>query len=177
MQQDAGGRALDLALSIARGIGGTKAGAFSSSFEEETVIDLFAEQFLWAGIGKLCTLYYDILVDAGYAPETVATEMYLSGEMVEVAEAMIEKGFFKQLELHSQTSQYGQLSRADRVLGPDAEKRARQTLAALRSGDFAREWAEEQAKDKTLLARLKEQAFAHPLNDVERRLPWRRSDD
>ncbi len=177
VEQDASGHAMDVALAIALGIGGTKAGAFASSFEEETVIDLFAEQFLWAGIDRLCTLYYDLLVESGCEPETVATELYLSGEMVEVAEAMIEKGFFKQLELHSQTSQYGQLSRGDRVITEKAVEEARHTLAALRSGEFAREWAAEQAEGKPLLARLKEEAFAHPLNEVERRLTGRGSDD
>lgn len=175
--QDATGRAHQTALAIARGIGGTKAGAFESSFQEEVLIDLFAEQFLWAGIGKLCRLYYETLVESGCAAETVATEMYLSGEMVEVAEAMIKDGFFKQLDLHSQTSQYGQLSRADRVLGPDAEKTAQEILAGIRGGDFAREWAEEQRQGKPLLTKLKQEAFSHPLNEVERKLSARQSDE
>jgi ketol-acid reductoisomerase len=168
--RDATGRAQAVALAIARAIGGTKAGAFASSFEEEVLIDLLAEQFLWAGIGKLCRVFFETLVAAGCTPETVATEMYLSGEMVEVARAMVERGFFKQLDLHSQTSQYGQLSRADRVLGRGAEERARQFLEAIRNGAFAREWADEQKRGKPLLARLKKEAFAHPLNDIERKL-------
>jgi len=175
--QDATGNAHKRMLALARAIGGTKAGAFASSFEEEVLIDLFAEQFLWAGIGKLCRLYFDTLVEAGCTGETVATEMYLSGEMVEVAKAMLEQGFFRQLDLHSQTSQYGQLSRADRVLGPDSATRARQMLEAIRNGDFAREWAAEQRQGKPLLTRLKAEAFSHPLNDIERRLSWSQADE
>jgi len=168
--QDATGRALERALALSRGIGGTKEGAFASSFEEEVLVDLFAEQWLWAGIGKLCRLFFETLVEAGCTPETVATEMYLSGEMVEVAQAMLTEGFFGQLDLHSQTSQYGQLSRAGTVLGDDPEGRARQMLEVLRSGQFAREWAEEQQTGKPFLARLKQEALAHPLNEIERKL-------
>ncbi len=170
VEQDATGRAWQRTLALARAIGGTREGAFESSFREETLIDLFAEQFLWAGIGKLCRLYFETLVEGGCTPQTVATEMYLSGEMVEVAQAMIDEGFFKQLELHSQTSQYGQLSRADVVLGAGIEERARQILAGIRDGDFAREWAQEQSRGKPALAKLKEDAFAHPLNEIERSL-------
>jgi ketol-acid reductoisomerase len=170
--QDATGRAHGRMLALARAIGGTRDGAFASSFEEEVLIDLFAEQFLWAGIGKLCRLYFGTLVQAGCIAETVATEMYLSGEMVEVAKAMLDEGFFKQLDLHSQTSQYGQLSRADRVLGPDAAARARLMLEAIRNGDFAREWAAEQGQGKPVLHRLKAAALAHPLNEIERKLRW-----
>jgi ketol-acid reductoisomerase len=168
--QDATGRAHERTLAVARAIGGTKEGAFASSFEEEVLIDLFAEQWLWAGIGKLCRLYFETLVEEGCTPETVATEMYLSGEMVEVAEAMLTDGFFGQLDLHSQTSQYGQLSRADTVLGDDPEGRARQMLEHLRSGGFAEEWSAEQQMGKPVLARLKEEAMAHPLNEIEKRL-------
>jgi ketol-acid reductoisomerase len=175
--EDATGRAHKTTLAIARAIGGTKAGAFASSFKEEVLVDLFAEQFLWAGIGKLCRLYFETLVAAGCTPETVATEMYLSGEMLEVAKAMIEEGFFKQLDLHSQTSQYGQLSRADRVLGDGAEERARQVLEAIRNGDFAREWAKEQAQGKPTLSRLKREALEHPLNEIERKLSWSAQDE
>jgi ketol-acid reductoisomerase len=168
--QDASGHALQTALALARGIGGTKAGAFASSFEEETLIDLFAEQFLWAGIGKLCRVYFEELVSAGCSPEAVATEMYLSGEMVEVARAMIEHGFFRQLEVHSHTSQYGQLSRASAAVGEGIADRARKILSGLQDGSFADEWAQEQTQGCPTLAVLKREAFGHPLNDVEREL-------
>ena len=172
--QDATGRAMRTCLAIACGIGGTKEGAFASSFKQEVLIDLFAEQFLWAGVGRLCRLYYETLVEAGCAPETVATEMYLSGEMAEVAQAMAEEGFFKQLDLHSQTSQYGQLSRGAIVAGDEVEKRAREILEGIRNGDFAREWAAELQGGKPALKKLKQEALSHPLNEVEQGLSQRR---
>ncbi len=170
VDQDATGTAMQTALAFTLAIGGTKGGAFASSFKEETLMDLLAEQFLWAGIVKLCTVYYETLVEAGCTPETVATEMYLSGEMVEVAQAMVEEGFFKQLDLHSHTSQYGQLSRGDLVLGEGIRERARRILEGIRNGDFAREWTREQQQGMPRLKELKAEALSHPLNEVERRL-------
>ncbi len=167
--QNATGQALATALAVARGIGATRAAAFASSFEEEALMDLFAEQFLWAGIVRLCTLYYDMLVEAGCAPESVASELYLSGEMVEVAEAMIETGFFKQLDLHSHTSQYGQLSRGERVVGDGAQRVAAEIMEQIRSGQFAQEWTAEQQAGMPHLEGLKKTALTHPLNEVEQR--------
>ena len=167
VHRDATGQGWPRALAVARGIGGTRTGAIASSFEEEVLIDLLAEQFLWAGIVRMCTVYYDLLVEAGCSPEAVATDLYLSGEMEEIARAMRETGFFKQLDLHSQTSQYGQLSRGERMVTPEVERAARQALEELRDGTFAREWAAEQAKGKPALAALKSAALDHPLNRVE----------
>lgn len=171
--QNPTGQAMAKALALARAIGGTRQGAFESSFEEETLIDLFAEQFLWAGIGGLCRTYFDSLVDAGCDPEIVASEMYLSGEMVEVAQAMIDVGFFKQLDLHSHTSQYGQLSRVVAALGGDLKERAARILDGLRSGAFAEEWTAEQKAGCPALQALKREAFGHPLNRVEERAAGR----
>ncbi|MHC5033708.1 MAG: ketol-acid reductoisomerase [Planctomycetota bacterium] len=168
--QDASGAALQTAVALARGIGGTRAGALESSFEEETLIDLFAEQFLWAGIVRLCQLYYDLLVEAGCSPEAVATDLYLSGELAEVAQAMRRTGFFKQLDLHSHTSQYGQLSRGDRIIAPAVVEEAKKVLAHIRDGGFAGEWKAEQEAGKPTLTELKRKALAHPLNEVETRL-------
>jgi len=170
VNQDYSDLAQKKALAIGKAIGGTKGGAIASSFREETLIDLFAEQFLWAGINKLCETFYDKLVEMECSPEAIATELYLSGEMVEVAEAMIETGFFKQLELHSQTSQYGQLSRGDRVITEEVEEEAEEILEEIRDGEFAREWETEQIVGKPTLKKLKKAAFAHPLNEIEEEL-------
>jgi ketol-acid reductoisomerase len=168
--QDATGQALPTALALARAIGATRCGAFASSFEEETLIDLFAEQMLWPGIIKLCLLYFEKLVDAGCDPEVVTNELYLSGEFFEIAKAMITDGFFGQLKLHSHTSQYGQLSRADRM-APDALLEAvDDAMAGIQSGAFAREWADEQEKGLPALQTLWQKALDHPLTESENRL-------
>ena len=158
------------ALALARAIGATRFGAFESSFREETLIDLFAEQMLWPGIVKLCLLYFEKLTAAGCDPEVVTTELYLSGEFVEIARAMITEGFFGQLKLHSHTSQYGQLSRADRMAPPGLLKAVDAAMEEIQSGAFAREWAAEQEAGLPALNRLWQQALRHPMTDSEKRL-------
>src|SRR5690606_26056376 len=68
--QDASGKAKDIALAYARGIGGTRAGVIETSFREETETDLFGEQaVLCGGATELIKAGFKPLVDAGYSPE------------------------------------------------------------------------------------------------------------
>ena len=169
-ENDAEGRSMQVALALAKAIGATRFGAFESSFREEAVIDLFAEQMLWPGIIKLCLLYFEKLVANGCDPEIVTTELHLSGEFVEIAKAMITHGFFGQLKLHSQTSQYGQLSRTDRMVPPELLQRIDRALADIVSDTFHTEWVREQQAGKPNLSRLWQQALEHPLAQSEAKL-------
>ncbi len=169
-EKDNDGRSLAIALALAKAIGATRFGAFESSFREETVIDLFAEQMLWPGIIKLCLLYFEKLVENGCDPEVVTTELHLSGEFVEIAKAMITHGFFGQLKLHSQTSQYGQLSRADRMAPPELLARVEKVMDEVTSGRFYAEWAMEQKNGKRNMSSLWRQALEHPLARSEAKL-------
>ncbi len=110
--QDASGHALETALAWARGIGATRAGAFKTTFAEETELDLFQEQAVWPLLFRTWTMAFEFLVEKGFPPEMVALEMYGSGEAAEIFREMARVGFFKQTRFHSQTSQYGTLSRA-----------------------------------------------------------------
>jgi len=168
--QDASGQALKTALAIAKAIGATRLGAFESSFREETLVDLLAEQMLWPGINKLCLLYFEKLVAAGCDPEVVTTELYLSGEFVEIAKSMITSGFFEQLKLHSHTSQYGQLSRMERMAPRAVIDAVDLAMEEIQSGAFRDEWTAEQEKGLPTLKRLWEEARRHPMVLCERRL-------
>ncbi len=134
------------------------------------MIDLFAEQMLWPGIIKLCLLYFEKLVENGCDPEVVTTELHLSGEFVEIAKAMITHGFFGQLKLHSQTSQYGQLSRADRMAPPELLARVDKVMDEVTSGRFHSEWVTEQKNGKQNMGSLWHQALEHPLARSEAKL-------
>jgi ketol-acid reductoisomerase len=169
-ENDADGQFLRIALALAKAIGATRFGAFESSFREETVIDLFAEQMLWPGIIKLCLLYFEKLVENGCDPRIVTTELHLSGEFVEIAKAMITHGFFGQLKLHSQTSQYGQLSRADRMAPPQLLAQVDRAIAEVCTGEFHAEWVQEQKAGKPNMSRLWQQALKHPLAESEAKL-------
>jgi len=169
-QQDAGGQAMSVALALAKAIGATRFGAFESSFREETLIDLFAEQMLWPGIIKLCLLYFEKLTANGCDPEIVTTELHLSGEFVEIAKAMITHGFFGQLKLHSQTSQYGQLSRLDRMAPPELLAHIDEVVEEISSGTFHAEWINEQKHGKPNMNKLWRRALEHPLAGSEAKL-------
>lgn len=169
-ENDPDGKFMPIALALAKAIGATRFGAFESSFREETVIDLFAEQMLWPGILKLCLLYFEKLIENGCDPKIVTTELYLSGEFVEIAKAMITHGFFGQLKLHSQTSQFGQLSSTDRMAPPQLLEQIDQVMEEICSGKFHQKWAKEQKDGKANMKKLWAEALNHPLAKAEAEL-------
>jgi ketol-acid reductoisomerase len=165
--QDASGRARDLALAWAKGIGATRAGVIETTFAQETELDLFAEQGVWPIIMRDLLLSFEVLVEAGFPPEMVALELYGSGEAAEIFRQMARVGLVRQMRLHSQTSQYGTLSRGPSMLPEDARDRLRTALDGIRSGRFAAEWSAEQASGYPVFSRLRHEAEAHAINAAE----------
>ncbi len=169
VHQDASGEALQRTLALAKGIGSTKMGVIMSSFEEETIVDLFSEQ-----IGGLYAIRrcYEALVEAGCTPETVLLELYASGEGIEIARAYRDLGLWEQITLHSRTSQYGQ--EVTSRLTPDDDnverQRLRRVIEHIRSGEFAREWESEQENGFPEFDRVRRQNLAHPMIKAEREL-------
>ncbi|CAZ84220.1 unnamed protein product [Tuber melanosporum] len=113
------GRALEMILSLALGIGGLTAGAVECSARDETLMDLFAEQAVWPSIIVAFREAYSTLKKLGCSDEALVHELWLSKEPAEVFEKCAEDGFIAQLKYHSTVSQYGQLSTS---LGMDATK-------------------------------------------------------
>jgi ketol-acid reductoisomerase len=165
--QDASGKAREVALAWAKAIGATRAGVLETTFAQETELDLFTEQATWPIIVRDLLFSYEVLVEAGFPKEMVALELYGSGEASEVFRQMARRGLFRQMRLHSQTSQYGTLSRAPRMLPEEAKVRFREALEGIRSGAFAREWAEEQKKGYPRFEELRKTAEEHSLNEAE----------
>lgn len=166
--QDASGHARDIALSWAKAIGATRAGVLETTFAQETELDLFTEQATWPVIMRNLIISFETLVANGFPAEMVALELYGSGEASEVFRQMSRRGIFNQMRLHSQTSQYGTLSRADKML-PDCDRsRFENALAEIRSGQFAKEWAAEQEQGYRRFEKLRGRANVHPLNDAEK---------
>jgi ketol-acid reductoisomerase len=166
--QDASGHALETALAWARGIGATRAVAFKTTFAEETELDLFQEQAVWPLLFRTWTTAFEFLVEKGFPPEMVALEMYGSGEAAEIFREMARVGFFKQARFHSQTSQYGTLSRASAVpFAKDVSDFMDKALTAIRDGRFDAEWRTEQAAGYPVFKKLRAQAEAHPINQAE----------
>ncbi len=168
--QDHSGSAWAHTLAIAKGVGCTRAGAFHTSFATEVELDLFSEQALWPAIFDCLVTAYELLIEKGYPKEAVALELYASAEPADIFLAMAKRGIFEQMRYHSPTAQYGVLSRRRDATGSSERLRSRmeEALHNIRSGEFAREWKNEELAGYPNFNRLREETFAHPLNDTDR---------
>jgi ketol-acid reductoisomerase len=172
VNQDASGGALAITLAIAGGIGAflPHGAVVESSFEEETLVDLFSEH-TWAGAMLfLLERAFKLLTEAGVSPEVALLELYASGELGEIGRAMASMGIWNQLKLHSHTSQFGQLTHGDRFIGEEAEALMRKAIAEIRDGTFARRWAAEQAAGSPHFHELLSDAHASPIARAEAEL-------
>lgn len=169
VHRDATGRARDIMLAIAKGIGTTRGGALEMSFAEEAELDLFTEQGFGPAFGQVLLSAIQTLVDAGYPVEAVMMELILSGEFAYSLEKIVELGFFPQMELHSHTSQYGSMTRSVRHMHPQIAESMKQVLEEIRSGAFAKEWEAEQKAGLPVFKQLREFRDQHPIAEWERK--------
>jgi ketol-acid reductoisomerase len=170
VKQDASGEAKTLVLALAKAIGSTRMGVVEVTFAQEAELDLFTEQCFGPAFGAVLTSAVNLLVDEGYPPEAVLLELYMSGELAYTFGKIAELGTVEQAALHSTTSQYGSMSRGIRFQVPALRKKMRKGLEEIRSGAFAREWAEEQADGSPTLEMLREQARSMPMYEMEQAL-------
>ena len=165
--QDYTGNAWQTLLALAKGIGCTRVGVLKSSFQEETDLDLFAEQALWPALLDCLLTAYEVLVEKGYSREAVVLELYGSGEAADIFREMAKQGLFEQMKHHSPTSQYGVLSRRKGAAGSDLRQNMATALERIHDGSFAREWAAEAAAKYPTFERLRREAEAHPINEAD----------
>jgi ketol-acid reductoisomerase len=169
VKQDASGGALATTLAIAHGIGAflPHGAVVESSFEEETLVDLFSEH-TWAGAMLfLLERAYKLLTEAGVSSEVALLELYASGELGEIGRAMASMGIWNQLKLHSHTSQFGQLTHGAQFIGDDAEALMRKAIAEIRNGAFAKRWAAEQAAGSPKFHQLLSEVHESPVAKAE----------
>jgi ketol-acid reductoisomerase len=165
VHRDATGRARERMLAVAKAIGSTRAGCIEMSMHDEASLDLFTEQAFGPAFGRVMATAVELLVEAGYPPEAVLLELYLSGELAYSMEKMRELGMARQMDLHSHTSQYGSATRGARFLdlaGPLRERMER-VLDEIRSGGFAEEWSRNQAHAAKIFERVRAARESHPL--------------
>jgi ketol-acid reductoisomerase len=167
--QDATGKAWDLALSYASGIGGTKAGALVTTFQEETESDLFGEQaVLCGGVTALVNAGFETLVSAGYQPEVAYFECM--HELKLIVDLLYEGGMKWMRYSVSDTAEYGDLTRGERVIGAPTREAMAKLLADIRSGEFAREWIAEDDAGRPNFERLRAAANSSQIEAVGRPL-------
>ncbi len=148
VHQDATGDAKKILLALSKGIGTLMKGGIEIDMKTEAILDLFSEQAWGPSMGRCLLTYVDTLVDAGYPPEAVLVELYMSGEMSYTFQKMADIGLIKQVNFHSQTSQYGSMSRGIKFRKIPLREKYDQILKELENGDFAREWEGKLAKLK-----------------------------
>jgi len=167
VERDATGEAWTTALGVARALGALHRGSVEMTFRQEALIDLFVEQAIAPGLRKLWSDAAMVLLEAGIPLEAVLAEFYLSGEIERTYRAMREIGPTRQWKLHSQTSQYGTMSRAQRYAGLDLTAPMRMAVDEINSGAFAREWAEVRAGGYEKMKELYEAEGRDALMDFE----------
>ena len=169
IEQDATGGALPLALSYAKGIGGTKAGALRTTFAEETETDLFGEQaVLCGGASALVQAGFETLVDAGYQPEVAYFECL--HELKLIVDLMYEGGLSKMRWSISDTAEYGDYSRGPRIVTDATKEEMKRILAEIRDGSFAREWVAEDDAGRPQFTKYAAEGKEHPIEKVGAKL-------
>ncbi len=165
IHQDASGRAHEYALSYAHGIGSTRAGVLQTTFKEETESDLFGEQaVLCGGLTSLIKKGFETLVEAGYQPEVAYFECL--HEMKLIVDLIYEGGLSRMRYSISNTAEYGDLTRGNRVVGDETRAAMKETLARIQDGSFAKEWIEENKQGGKNFAALRESEKRHQIEEV-----------
>jgi ketol-acid reductoisomerase len=169
VHQDASGTALGLALAYAKGIGCTRGGVIETTFKDETETDLFGEQaVLCGGVTELVRAGYETLVEAGYDPRLAYFECL--HELKLIVDLMYEKGIAGMRYSISNTAEYGDLTRGQRVIGEDSRQAMKQLLADIQSGSFAREWIAENHAGQENFKRMRDEQSRHQVEVVGREL-------
>jgi ketol-acid reductoisomerase len=167
--QDATGRAKDLALAYAKGIGCTRGGVIETTFKDETETDLFGEQaVLCGGVSELVRAGYETLVDAGYDPRLAYFECL--HELKLIVDLMYEKGITGMRYSISNTAEYGDLTRGKRVINAQTREEMKRILSEIQSGEFAREWIAENRAGQENFQRMRAEQADHQVEREGREL-------
>jgi ketol-acid reductoisomerase len=169
VEQDPSGNGQALALSYAAAIGGARAGVIKTTFKEETETDLFGEQsVLCGGASALVQTGFEVLTEAGYAPEIAYFEVL--HELKLIVDLMYEGGIARMRYSISDTAEYGDLTRGPRVITAEVKESMRRILAEIQDGRFAREWVGEDEAGRPNFRKLQEAGEQHPIEETGRKL-------
>jgi len=169
VEQDASGSAFELALSYAKAIGGTRAGAIRTSFTEETETDLFGEQaVLCGGTSQLVQYGFEVLTEAGYAPEIAYFECL--HELKLIVDLMYEGGIAKQRWSVSDTAEYGDYVSGPRIIDPHVKENMQQILREVQDGSFAARFIADQDAGAPEFKALRARGEQHPIEETGRKL-------
>ena len=169
VHQDATGRARDVALSYAKGIGCAKAGLIETTFKDETETDLFGEQVvLCGGVTSLVKQGFETLVDAGYDPRLAYFECL--HELKLIVDLIYQGGISYMRHSISDTAEYGDLVSGPRVINESSQRAMQEILSDIQNGNFARDWILENQAGRPAYNALKKKDQDHPVEVVGRDL-------
>ncbi|MHB1362008.1 MAG: ketol-acid reductoisomerase, partial [Thermoleophilia bacterium] len=175
IHQDASGKAQDLALAYAKGIGATRAGVIETNFGEETETDLFGEQVvLCGGASELVRAGFETLVQAGYQPEIAYFECL--HELKLIVDLMYEKGITGMRYSISDTAEYGDITRGKRIITDETRAEMRKILKEIQNGEFASEWILENKAGRPSFNAVQRREASHQIEivgkDLRRMMSW-----
>ena len=167
--QDASGKAWDIGLAYAAGIGGARAGVLETTFREETETDLFGEQaVLCGGVTALMQAGYETLVEAGYEPESAYFECI--HEMKLIVDLIYQGGFAKMRDSISNTAEFGDYETGKRIITDETRKEMKKILTEIQDGTFASKWINENLSGGTHFIASRRIMAEHELEKVGRSL-------
>jgi ketol-acid reductoisomerase len=175
VHQNKTGKAHDLALAYAHGIGCARAGVIETTFKEETETDLFGEQaVLCGGVTSLIKAGFETLTEAGYQPEIAYFECLHELKLIV---DLIYNGGFKYMRYSiSDTAEYGDYTRGPRVIDECAKEEMGEILREIQDGRFAREWILENQANRPVYNAAKRMESEHQIEVVGEKLrkmmPW-----
>jgi len=172
VHQDADRQAKKIALAWAHGVGGTRAGVFQTTFEEETETDLFGEQtVLCGGITALIKAGYEVLVEAGYQPEMAYFECLHETKLI--VDLINEAGIAGMRFSISETAEWGDVTVGPKIIDAGVKKRMKTALKEIQNGKFAKEWIEECETGQKKFNQIRKDEAQHGIEKVGKRLRGR----
>jgi ketol-acid reductoisomerase len=163
--QNASGKAKDVALAYAKGVGGTRAGVIETTFKEETETDLFGEQaVLCGGVSALIQKGFETLTEAGYQPELAYFEVL--HELKLITDLIYAGGMTGMRQRVSDTAEYGDLTRGPRIAGDSVKAEMKKILSEIQSGKFAEEFVSDYDAGKKHFDALRKKGAEHPIEAV-----------
>jgi ketol-acid reductoisomerase len=169
IHQDPSMNALQNALAYALALGCLKAGVIETSFKEETESDLFGEQsVLCGGVSELIRAGFETLVEAGYAPEIAYFECL--HEVKLIVDLIYEGGLGYMRYSVSDTAEYGDYTRGPRIVTGETRKEMKKILSEIQSGQFAKEWIEENKTGRHKFLALRQAGHDQPIERVGKEL-------
>lgn len=175
VHQDASGKAKDIALAYAKGMGAGKMGIIETTFVEETETDLFGEQaVLCGGTAALVKCGFEVLTEAGYQPEMAYFEVL--HELKLIVDLMYENGIAGMRFSVSDTAKYGDVTRGPRLITAETKKEMKKILTEIQDGTFATEWILENQANKPKFNALLRADVNHPIEvtgkALRKMMPW-----